>query len=448
MMVAWHDDVFVRHAADESAVWSVDTEACVVLKNAKQFLDEIHRKGRTIIEIADAIVHKLHCSMAEVLDDFYLILNTLSAMGLVSCSASGCADSTSFVSNFDGVTEKCKTDASYLDFCLKHKMISDIHIDMTDRCNERCIHCYVPEGGVQHIETAIAFRILSEFRELGGMSAIFSGGECMLHPEFGAVLKKSRSLDLNIVILSNLTMCNENTVRLLREVRPQFISVSLYSMDEKEHDAITRITGSWKRTMASIMRLLDAGVRLRLATPILYENMHAISGLKAFATENGIRNVFDIDIIGRMDHDCANRLHALGENDLLRVVRLNKPELCNRHMGKKQCAPHARVCEIGDYSINVNAHGNYYPCDGFHGMILGNAHTDSLHDVWRGKKLEQLRAMRNKDFGECATCNNRPWCKVCAMRNFNETGNIYQHAPFRCKLAEVYRAIEEESERM
>ena len=70
-----------------------------------------------------------------------------------------------------------------------------------------------------------------------------------------------------------------------------------------------------------------------------------------------------------------------------------------------------------------------------------DAGKDWLWDVWRGKALNKLRVLKNKDFGSCASCVDRAWCKVCPMRNFNETGNMFTHAPWRCEATKIYRMI-------
>ena len=113
-------------------------------------------------------------------------------------------------------------------------------------------------------------------------------------------------------------------------------------------------------------------------------------------------------------------------------------------MDDAQCGCDMKVCDIGDVKLNLDAEGKYYPCDGFHGAIIGDARKDSLWDVWMGNALNKFRSLKNKDFGTCASCGDRAWCKVCPMRNFNETGNMFTHAPWRCEAARIYRRIFEE----
>jgi radical SAM protein with 4Fe4S-binding SPASM domain len=94
--------------------------------------------------------------------------------------------------------------------------------------------------------------------------------------------------------------------------------------------------------------------------------------------------------------------------------------------------------------LNLDAEGKYYPCDGFHGAIIGDAQKESIWDVWNGAALNRLRLLKNSDFGSCASCADRAWCKVCPMRNYNETGDMLVHAPWRCEATRLYRKIFEE----
>jgi len=155
--------------------------------------------------------------------------------------------------------------------------------------------------------------------------------------------------------------------------------------------------------------------------------------------------ILGCDIIGRTDHNCSNQSHALPMDEIVDVIRRHKRQLCHSELGDDRCAPDAKVCDIGEGKLNVNAHGDYYPCDGFHGMVLGNAKTDRLSDVWHCEKLNRLRALRNRDFKSCVGCQNRPWCKVCLMRNFNETGDMMMPDPLRCALSAVHRIVWKEN---
>ena len=38
------------------------------------------------------------------------------------------------------------------DFYSRHGLSCELHIDLTDGCNEKCVHCYLPHGGAHYID--------------------------------------------------------------------------------------------------------------------------------------------------------------------------------------------------------------------------------------------------------------------------------------------------------
>ena len=439
MTVRLKPQVFVRHVDEESVVVCLRTGGCTVMSGARPFLEAFDYVLCEWDEIIRRIAAKFGCAAEIVANDAKAILDELIAQGFVECEGSadgGCEGRATLP------TEEERFPLG--DFYARHELPADLHLDLTDRCNERCVHCYIPKNGGTFLPTELAMKILREFREEEGMSVYVSGGECMMHPDFATILCEARRLGLNIVVLSNLALCDEKRIALLKEVDPQFVNVSLYSMEASEHDAITKLPGSWQKTMDAIHALCEAGIHVRLATPILRENKDVSDALIAFANRIRTHVVFDCDIIGRTDHDCANQSHALSLSEVEDVIRKHKDRLCPSPRSDAVCAPDAKVCDIGEGKICVNAYGDYYPCDGSHGMVLGNAARDPLMSVWRGEKMEKLRALKNRDFPSCVSCVNRPWCKVCAMRNFNETGDMFKPAAARCAYSATLRKLWEE----
>ena len=455
MTVRLKHQVFVRHADEESVVVCLRMGGCTVMSGARPFLEAFDYAPCEWDEIVLRIAAKFGCAAEVVADDAKAILDELVAQGFVECEGNvdcSCAGHAPLPERNENQADSGRAGRATLPddvfplgaFYARHQLACDLHLDLTDRCNERCVHCYIPKDGGTFLPTELAMKILREFREAEGMSVYVSGGECMMHSDFASILREARRLGLNIVVLSNLALCDEKRIALLKEVDPQFVNVSLYSMEASEHDAITNLPGSWQKTMDAIRALCEAGVHVRLATPILRENKDAADALIAFANQIRTHVVLDCDIIGRTDHDCTNQSHALLLAEMEGVIRKHKDRLCPSPRSSAVCAPDAKVCDIGEGKTCVNAYGDYYPCDGFHGMVLGNAARDPLMSVWRGEKMERLRALKNRDFSSCVSCANRPWCKVCTMRNFNETGNMFKPAAARCAYAATLRKLWEE----
>lgn len=436
--------VFIRHAGNESVVWCPNTGGCTVMENAGAILDEVKREWRDAGEIVRVVAEKFGCGVDEVREGVEAVVGELAGQWFVEVEGTG-ADEGEDRQDWRPVASASVPEGQddnwtpLGDFYCRHGLPSELHLDLTDGCNEQCVHCYLPKGGAHFLDTGIAMKVLEEFREAQGLTVFVSGGECMLHRDFAAILRRARELELNIVVMSNVTLCDGKMVELLKEVEPQFVNVSLYAVTDAIHDSITQVPGSCRKTKAAIDALLATGVPVRIATPFMRENRGCVEELKAFARERRIHLIPDAEIFGPIDHSCSNRGHALPLDELEMLVSEHKDLFLKSFADPERCAPDAKVCDIGDARLNLDAEGRYYPCDGFHGAIIGDARKDTLWEVWTGEALNKLRALKNRDFGACAACADRAWCKVCPMRNFNETGDMFRHAPWRCGAARVWR---------
>ena len=68
-----------------------------------------------------------------------------------------------------------------------------VHIEIVSKCNERCIHCYIPhEYKNQVMDAAMFFDLLNQCYNLKIQHITISGGEPMLHPQFISFLRKCK----------------------------------------------------------------------------------------------------------------------------------------------------------------------------------------------------------------------------------------------------------------
>lgn len=441
MKICYSCGVVIRHLADESLVWCPRTGGCTVLRNCRQILDEIRNTWREVEEIVQALALKFDCAVVEFHDDFMMVLRELQAQGFVVCIGEKGDEPSGIASDEEAAQLLEQGDGSPLeDFYRKFGMATDLHIDLTDSCTERCVHCYVPKGQKDFLPAELVEKALAEFRVVNGLTVHLTGGEAMMHPDFERICRKCVELNLNFIIFSNMTLCSEARIAFLKEVRPQFVNVSLYSMDPEVHDSITQLPGSWRRTMAAILRCCENGVACRIATPLLKANQDSLPSLRRFADEHRLHLIPTVGIIAQADHNCENLAQACSRDELRRVLVRDRGLFHKTYDGVRP-AINAKVCDIGEARIYLSAKGNYYPCDSMHEYVLGNVRENTIEEIWKGEKLDYLRALRNRDFGVCANCSNRPWCKVCLAANFNATGDLFSHPQGACSLAEVVRDV-------
>ena len=324
-----------------------------------------------------------------------------------------------------------------------HPTPFELCIDLTQACTERCVHCYVPEHGACHLPKEDVFRVLDQFAAMGGLKVKFTGGECMLHPDFKEILDYASCLDMVISVLSNLTCCDDEMAAALRNAGVAVVQTSLYGMTDAVHDSVTRRRGSLRETLTGIECLLSVGVSVQVNCPVMRQNKDEIPALMDFGNCKRIKVAFDASLIARADHSEDNRDCALSEDELRRYLELYEcPDVVPNDSGV--CIDcDARVCEVGTMKISLASNGDYFPCNGCHGYVLGNCKTQTLAEVWNGEKMEVLRRIRFKDMGKCRACKNIAYCKVCPMRNFNATGKLTVPDPSLCRIAAVRREVAE-----
>src|SRR6201993_2095377 len=128
-------------------------------------------------------------------------------------------------------------------------------IDLTYRCNERCVHCYLDHDDHGEMTTAEIRDVLDQLADAGVFFLTVSGGEVFMRRDFLDIIEYARSLMFCVKIKTNAFMIGDKEAERLRDLMVQDVQVSIYSHRPEVHDAITLLPGSLKRSIAGIRRL-------------------------------------------------------------------------------------------------------------------------------------------------------------------------------------------------
>ena len=72
------------------------------------------------------------------------------------------------------------------------------HMDITWKCNERCVHCYLEHEGKDEMSTAEIKDAIRQLADCGTFFLSISGGEPMLRRDCFEILEYARSLRFNV----------------------------------------------------------------------------------------------------------------------------------------------------------------------------------------------------------------------------------------------------------
>ena len=170
-----------------------------------------------------------------------------------------------------------RADSSTQEYLEKHfagkPHLTNFQIELTSKCNERCVHCYIPHKfKLYDITDEMYYSALEQLSKMGVLSVTLSGGECMTHPKFKEYLRAAKKYDFYVNILSNLTLLDDEIIEIMKEGNVSSVQTSLYSMVPEHHDAITQLKGSFYKTRDNILRLIENDLPLHVSCPTMKGN--------------------------------------------------------------------------------------------------------------------------------------------------------------------------------
>lgn len=341
-------------------------------------------------------------------------------------------------------------------------LISNLQFELSSRCNERCIHCYIPNGKKNtgfDMPLEKVKSILDEFAAMGGLHVTLSGGEAFLHKDLLAICRYCREKDLKITILSNLIALKEEQIAALKEVNLSLIQTSLYSMDPAIHDFITTVKGSHARTKAAIELLVKNDIPVQISCPIMKANRKGYDEVLEYAKSLKIKAQTDYIMMAQANFDTqnlANRISIEETEELLREIiehDIDYRKMCDERppvsdfiafdLERYKLQP---VCGVGYDNCCITANGDVYPCAGWQAYVLGNVYKQSLKEIWENsERVKELRKITQASFPQCLECEARDYCARCLVRNYNESGgDMFKINEHFCKVAFLTKRLVEE----
>lgn len=341
----------------------------------------------------------------------------------------------------------------------KHPRLASLQFELSSRCNERCIHCYIPNGkknkGLDLSFDKFRF-IIDQYVAMNGLHVTLSGGEALLNKDIIKMLHYCREKDLQISLLTNLLSLTDEMIPILKDVNLSLIQVSLYSMDAEIHDKITTVRGSWKKTKASIEKLYKSDIPVQISCPVMKLNKDGYERVMKYAQSMKMKAMTDYIMMAQADLDTQNLANRISIEETERVIRdiieydldykketLRQDAYTGLPFEEQMDMP---LCGAGIDALCVTVNGDVYPCAGWQNYVVGNVFKTSLKDIWENS--EQLKVVRRvtwKDFPQCLKCDARDYCNMCLVRNYNENGgDMFKTADHFCKVARLNKRLVEE----
>lgn len=350
----------------------------------------------------------------------------------------------------------------------KAKIPLAVHFDLTFRCNLHCIHCYLPESdrypasgyklelktrNRAELNREEIFNVLDQLAQCGTLFLNFSGGEIFIRRDILDIIEYARKKKFSVSLMTTGTIrFNEKVVDRLASIGIQAVDISLYSTEPEIHDAVTRTSGSFHKTIKAIEMLKEREIKLRLKCPLMKVNVRDFKNVVALAESHGTDWILDPNITERRNGDKEPTYLRIDEGELRQfyfymLQRSNDgkkerpngcpPDRCETPLNEAPCSASHSSCYISPY-------GDVQPCIEIP-ILCGNLRDRSFKEIWENsEEILKVRAIKRKDLKTCPECPIPEYCHRCVGQALLEHGNLLAPSEVFCRNKKIMNQVQKE----
>jgi len=270
-----------------------------------------------------------------------------------------------------------------------------VGIDLTDRCQCGCVHCYAakPTGKADELTAEQVRSIVDQAAAMRVTEISFSGGEPLLHRDLVELVRYTHQRGLVAKINTNGILLSQDLVYALKDAGLNWCAISLDSAQPEQHDELRKHPGCFERAVEGLKMLRQAGIPSSITTYVRKSEVYTdhLYKIVALGHELGVLSVrinFPVPM-GRFE-DRQDLILTYEERQEVR--KLLKDELVSMEAPRE-----GTRCTAAVTVMNVKANGDVTPCV-FIPLAYGNIHRQSLKEIWG--PMSEFNRM-HKPNGQC-----------------------------------------------
>src|SRR3990170_3063389 len=332
-----------------------------------------------------------------------------------------------------------------------------VDIDVTQRCNLRCVGCPFHGPHVKRetqtssvgvdIPLDLFKKLCVELKSMKTNSLIIQGsGEPLLNPDIFEMISTAKDAGFSITLLTNGTLLNSDTIKALIDVRLDILRVSLLasSVEQYRKNYPGNDPDNFRKVIDGLNRVtkLKAQQKSTHPTTLIYYiinhyNFQTINEMVDLAVTTGCDGLYFTPMFNVRGELTSFMLSPEeGQHLQLALCRARKRlkslsmshnfnwALSRYKMTDKALWEHL-PCYIAWFHVRISTDGRVLPCGRCNDNIyFGNLHENTLQEIWNGPLIREFRrkAFSKKEFESIVgkNCN----CKMCCY--FRDSESIHQ----------------------
>ena len=328
--------------------------------------------------------------------------------------------------------------------------LHDINFFTTYACNSRCLNCQIWKGkGVDRKRRVIkAIDLLPLYNDplFSGCPNIgFAGGEPTISPFFWDILETTPEKK-HITITTN-ALSSQKLLKRLDSLKDSYSAMIQVSIDGigTVHDHLRGISGAYEKATNLLNRLKDLEIKRLVSFTINRLNYHQIKEVYSLAHDNGagfsvrmaqLGGAYENELQKELLHFSNEQIQAM-ENSIDYIIDLEfKKEnhspaqlvFINRMLNNYKNIKDDIPCLAMETGLVIDLYGNVYPNCPQIMTPLGSLFDDTLTNIWKSKKAEEIRFRIEKK--KCGGC----WNDCQMVTNISEDTDFLKKEYHKLKL--------------
>lgn len=354
------------------------------------------------------------------------------------------ASSASHQANVD-IDNYDETENYIFDLMAERRIPFTANIEITDRCNLKCKHCYRSQNSLTLWDVKNFENTLIKLKEMGTLHIVFAGSEPLMHPNIVEFIELIAKHGFVLTLQSNVTLLNDRILVALKKCTVKMIFVSLYTDKPELHDMITSSCGSFDKTVNAIKMLQNNGFVVRASISIFDVNKDEVYAVDSLCKELGVQAGYNFKIIPAIESgkDTVS-MNSFNEKQMLEYItsptlKLYEGEI-RRSRLKEGIVP-VHYCTTGFRSITITYDMKVVICNAFR-KVCGALKDSDLVDIWNDStELNDWREVKSKVNKKCLTCDAYQYCEPCPAHSYTSTGDDTKIDDNTCTYGIMFKKV-------
>lgn len=310
-----------------------------------------------------------------------------------------------------------------------------VYIDVTNRCNLKCKHCYV-SANKNGKEEFCLYELDKLFKQLNAMSVfgvVISGGEPLIRSDIIEIVNLANENNLLVGISTNGILIDNNFIQNTKG-KISNIQISLDSSNACNHEKFRGVLNIYNKTLENIKLLCDNGFYVTVATVLTLDNYNEIEDIINISIKLRVKKYRVIKLI-ETGEAAVNSLNKVSPYDIQRFydnIKIIEKKYANSiDIELDNEFTNSEYCTAGIKSIYINHNGEVYPCPFLRlkELYCGNVKQTNLKKIWSNSSLlNEIRGMQLPMF--CSDCASKNTCDGgCKARIYSKYKKLNSEFP-------------------